>query len=55
MERSFIPIKKLVNEPYSKIIGYPKATSRQLKSRILELEKLKIKSVFQTLNINIIP
>jgi len=45
MERSFIPIKKLVKEPYSKIIGYPKATSRQLKSRVLELEKLKIKSI----------
>jgi len=45
MERSFVPIKKLVKEPYSKIIGYPKATSSQLKSRILELEKLKIKSI----------
>jgi putative serine/threonine protein kinase len=45
MERSFIPIKKLVKEPYSKIIGYPKATSHQLRSRILELEKLKIKSI----------
>ena len=45
MQRSFIPIKKLVKEPYSKILGYPKATSRQLKSRVLELEKLKIKSI----------
>jgi len=45
MKRSFIPIKKLVKEPYSKIIGYPKATSRQLRSRVLELEKLKIKSI----------
>ena len=45
MEKSFIPIKKLVNEPYSKILGYPKVTSSQLKSRVLELEKLKIKSI----------
>ncbi|EGG41716.1 putative serine/threonine protein kinase [Candidatus Nitrosarchaeum limnium SFB1] len=48
MEQSFIPIKKLVKEPYSKILGYPKANSRQLKSRITELEKLKIKSVLFT-------
>lgn len=45
MEKSFIPIKKLVKEPYSKILGYPKANSRQLKSRVIELDKLKIKSV----------
>ena len=45
MEHSFISIKKLVNEPYSKILGYPKASSRQIKLRINELEKLKIKSI----------
>ncbi len=45
MTQSFIPIKKLVKEPYSKILGYPKASSRQLQSRIIELEKLKIKSI----------
>lgn len=45
MTLSFIPIKKLVKEPYSKILGYPKASSRQLQSRIIELEKLKIKSI----------
>ena len=45
MEQSFVSIKKFINEPYSKILGYPKANSRQLKSRISELEKLKIKSV----------
>ena len=45
MVQSFISIKKFVNEPYSEILGYPKATSRQLKSRITELEKLKIKSI----------
>ncbi len=41
----FIQIKKLVKEPYSKILGYPKASSRQLQSRIIELEKLKIRSI----------
>ena len=45
MAQSFISIKKFVNEPYSDILGYPKATSRQLKSRISELERLKIKSI----------
>lgn len=45
MEHSFISIKKFIKDPYSKILGYPKASSRQLQSRIFELEKLKIKSV----------
>lgn len=45
MTQSFIPIKKFVKEPYSKILGYPKASLRQLQSRISELEKLKIKSI----------
>ncbi len=48
MEHSFISIKKFANEPYSKIIGYPKATNRQIKSRINELEKLGIKSISLT-------
>jgi len=45
MERSFISIKKFSEKPYSNILGYPKATERQIKSRIDELEKLKIKSI----------
>jgi len=45
MVHSFISIKKFVDEPYSNILGYPRATSRQIKSRINELEKLKIKSI----------
>ncbi len=45
MAQSFISIKRFVSEPYSDILGYPKATSRQLRSRIAELEKLKIKSI----------
>ena len=43
MEKSFISIKKFSEEPYSKILGYPKATKNQIKTRISELEKLKIK------------
>lgn len=45
MAHSFISIKKFSEGPYSNIIGYPKATNRQIKSRINELEKLKIKSI----------
>ena len=48
MVQSFISIKKFADEPYSKILGYPKATSRQIKSRIGELEKLNIKSISLT-------
>ncbi|MDH3204210.1 MAG: serine/threonine protein kinase [Nitrosopumilus sp.] len=48
MPHSFISIKKFTNEPYSKILGYPRATSRQIRSRINELEKLKIKSISLT-------
>ena len=48
MVHSFISIKKFAEEPYSKILGYPKATSRQIKSRINELEKLKIKLISLT-------
>ena len=45
MAHSFISIKKFSEKPYSNILGYPKATNRQIKSRINELEKLKIKSI----------
>jgi len=45
MAHSFISIKKFLEEPYSNILGYPKATNRQIISRINELEKLKIKSI----------
>lgn len=45
MTQSFISIKKFVDDPYSKILGYPKATPHQIKSRIIELGKLNIKSI----------
>ena len=48
MAHSFISIKKFTEEPYSKILGYPNATNRQIKSRINEIEKLKIKSICLT-------
>ena len=48
MRVSFISIKKFSDKPYSEILGYPRANSRQIKSRINELEKLKIKSISLT-------
>ncbi len=48
MTQSFISIKKFSDEPYSNVLGYPKTTAGQIKSRINELEKLKIKSISLT-------
>ena len=48
MQAYFISIKKFSDKPYSEILGYPRATSHQIKSRINELEKLKIKSISLT-------
>ena len=48
MAHSFISIKKFTEDPYTKILWYPNATNRQIKSRISELEKLKIKSICLT-------
>ena len=45
MEQSFLPIKKTVNEPYSKILGYPRATKQQLDYRVVELKKLGISQI----------
>jgi len=45
MDLSLVPLNKLVEEPYSTILGYPKATKRELTSRISELKKLGIKGV----------
>lgn len=43
--RRFFPVDVLAEEPYSTILGYPKATKRQLKSRLAELKKLGIEGV----------
>lgn len=48
MSQSYISVKKFSKDPYSKIIGYPKATKSQINSRIKQLEELKIKSISLT-------
>ena len=45
MRQSFLSISKLSEEPYSSIIGYPKASKKQVKQRITQLEKVGISSV----------
>ena len=45
---SFISIKRFVDAPYSNVLGYPRATNRQIKSRVKEMEKLKISAVSLT-------
>jgi putative serine/threonine protein kinase len=45
MNSSLVPISKLVKEPYSLILGYPKATKSELTKRHSELKKLGITSV----------
>lgn len=43
--RQFFPISDLVKEPYSAILGYPRATRAQLQSRAKELKSLGIDGV----------
>lgn len=45
MDSFSVPVSKLVQEPYSHIIGYPKATKKESARRVLELKKLGIRSV----------
>jgi putative serine/threonine protein kinase len=45
MDSSLVPLSKLAIEPYSSILGYPKATRGELSKRITELKKLGIKGV----------
>ncbi len=45
MDSSLVPISKLGKEPYSLILGYPKATKKEITSRSSELRKLGIKNV----------
>jgi putative serine/threonine protein kinase len=45
MNSSLVPISKLVKEPYSLILGYPKATKGELTKRHSELKKLGITAV----------
>jgi putative serine/threonine protein kinase len=45
MNSSLVPTSKLVKEPYSLILGYPKATKSELAKRLVELKKLGITGV----------
>ena len=45
MNSSLVPTSKLVKEPYSLILGYPKATKNELAKRYSELKKLGITAV----------
>lgn len=45
MRQSFLPINELAKQPYSEILGYPRATKAQIRSRITELKKLKVDGV----------
>ena len=48
MAHSFISVEKFAAEPHSGIVGYPRATSRQMGSRIAELGRLGISSIALT-------
>lgn len=45
MKQSFLPVDSLIREPYSGILGYPRATKKQISLRVAELKKLGISGV----------
>jgi len=45
MKQSFVPINKLLEEPFFHILGFPRTTKRDLRNRIKELKKLGITSI----------
>ena len=45
MRQSFLSISKLSEKPYAVIIGYPKATKKQVETRISQMKKLGINSI----------
>jgi len=45
MKHYFIPVNKLLEKPYSSILGFPKTTKRQLTSRLAALKQLGIEKV----------
>ncbi len=45
MRGSFLPTSRLLDQPYSGILGFPRATKRQLRSRAGELESLGVTGV----------
>lgn len=45
MDSFSVPLSKMGKEPYSYILGYPRATEKEIARRVLELKKLGIKTV----------
>jgi putative serine/threonine protein kinase len=45
MQQSFLSTSKLIDEPYLSIIGYPKASKKQVEQRISQLKKMGITSI----------
>jgi len=45
MDLSLVPTSKLAKEPYSLVLGYPRASRGELARRVTELKKLGIKNV----------
>ena len=45
MDSFSVPASRMGKEPYAQILGYPKATKRELARRVLELRRLGIKSI----------
>lgn len=43
--RQFFPVDKLAEDPYSTILGYPRATKAQLRSRMKEIRGIGVHSV----------
>jgi putative serine/threonine protein kinase len=43
--RQFFPVDKLAEDPHSTILGYPRATKAQLRSRMKELKGIGVRSV----------
>lgn len=42
MRRRFLPISRLLDEPYSAVLGFPRAAKRQLRARARELGSLGV-------------
>ena len=45
MTRLFVPVDRLGREPYSSVLGYPRATQEELEVRIITLKQLDIDTV----------
>lgn len=45
MDSYSVPLSKMGKEPYSLILGYPRATEKEIARRVLELKKLGVKTI----------